>query len=1208
MSIRFSRLVLPLALALVVGTGARAVPQPPDEPQPWLIRVTIHDPANELSRLRDLQLDLAGVNVKEHQADFVCDASEFLSLLQDGFDARFVRSLAPLATDALSDYLSPTEVATKIDQYATTYPSLCKKVQISTTEEGRPVWALKISDNPLVEEDEPTIFYVGQHHAREVMTPEITMDIIDWLLTRYATDTQVKHWVDTNEIWVVPSHNPDGTNQVFTGATSWRKNHHNNGDGTFGVDPNRNYPFKWGTCNGSSGAPSSDTYRGPSPGSEPETQGWMQLARDNHPVINLSYHTYGELAIHPYGCTGVFTAENRFFRDHASDLATKLVGDTPANYYQPGTAWELLYDVDGEMNDWFYGELGSYGLTVEANTSTQGFQPDYATWRDSTVIRNRPGWQFLLDRMEGPGVSGHATNACTGAPLAATMTLTEVTYANGETPRLSEPGYGRYTFLTVPGTWHVNATLAGYSAQSWSADVGYAMATQEIRLVPAGSSGAEFVSFSVGDAGGDGDGQLDPGEDADLAATAKATGGALTNLTAVLSTTDPYVTILQPTATFGSVGAGGTALSSAPQPRVRISAQAPDGHVAALTWTFSATQSLCSPVSTGSARLTTGSPSCPAIQENLNANPLWTIQNSDPSGWAFGVPGGGGGTSGPNAAHSGSFVYGTNLTGNYVDSASYTLTTTPFNISQLRNVELRYWRWLNNEAGYDTARIEVSPDGSNWTEAWRGFGRDETWQLYRHDLSVITAGWSTLYVRFKLTSDVGTVASGWYLDDVSICGETKAPAPYFVITSWSLSDAGKASCSDHDAWADGGEIADLTVNLRNDGSQTAQGAAAFLASANTADIGLATVRANLGDVLPGGTGTAVFRFKVADAATCKEPAVLQVEASANGGAWAGLVGQVALTLEASSGTPVPDTTDAFETNAGWTLGNEWQIDRPRGRGGSTATGGAGTKDPNSSVSGTKVLGLDLTGLGLSSGNYENSAALPTYTATSPVYNCSNSTTVLVSFKRWLCVESSTADRATLEVSDGTGWHAVWSNPASDMSDTAWQSVSYDVSQWAAGKPSVRVRFTVTPNSGRAFCGWNVDDLVIGTGYTPVVCDTTSCSAGCKPTTEAANLRGARNAAGDLFTWNASTDSCRETSGGPTYRIYRSTDPVPLTQPVNSWPADTHFTDVSGRDADGSATNASFTEKEKPTDGQAFFYLVVVMGSNGQEGPVGAYGK
>jgi len=93
----------------------------------------------------------------------------------------------------------------------------------------------------------------------------------------------------------------------------------------------------------------------------------------------------------------------------------------------------------------------------------------------------------------------------------------------------------------------------------------------------------------------------------------------------------------------------------------------------------------------------------------------------------------------------------------------------------------------------------------------------------------------------------------------------------------------------------------------------------------------------------------------------------------------------------------------------------------------------------------------------------------------------------------------------------------------------------------------------------------------------------------------------------VFTWTPSADPCRESSGGPAYRVYRSTDPRPRTLPVIAWPADTYFTDVSGRDGDGSATDAGFTEQETPVPGGAFYYLVVVMGSSGAEGPAGHYG-
>ena len=355
----------------------------------------------------------------------------------------------------------------------------------------------------------------------------------------------MQSWVDGREIWVIPSHNPDGTNTVFTSNNLWRKNRRNNGT-SFGVDLNRNYPVFWNFCasgGGASSAASSDTYRGPSAGSEFETQGIMQLARDHRPVVSLSYHTYSELVIHPYGCTEAVSGELRVLSDHSSEIAARTRNDANDGWYSNGTPWELLYEVSGESDEWLYGELGVVPVTIEANSPAQGFQPVYDTWRAGTLARNRPAWQYLLDRPAGPSIWGHVTDACSGAPLSATIALDEVVFAHGETARVSEPLFGRYQRLTVPGAYHLRVSKSGYATQVRPVDVGFAAAQREIRLVPSGMFAAEALRFAVLDASGDADGRNDPGESVQLVVTAAAAGGALSGLTGVLSTSDPFVTI-----------------------------------------------------------------------------------------------------------------------------------------------------------------------------------------------------------------------------------------------------------------------------------------------------------------------------------------------------------------------------------------------------------------------------------------------------------------------------------------------------------------------------------------------------------------------------------------------------------------------------------------------------------------------------------------
>jgi carboxypeptidase T len=1169
----------------------------------YILRVLVKDKDHEIPKLADLHLDLAGIDTKAGTADFVGDSITYVRLREAGFDPEIVWSAETFAPDALSDYMTSTEVSQKLDFYQATYPTLAKKVQIATTENGRPEWAMKISDNVNVHEDEPVVLYVAQHHAREVMTSEISIDIIDYLLTRYATDPRVRAWVDGREIWVVGTHNPDGTDYVFSNNSLWRKNRRNNGDGTFGVDPNRNYQFNWGVCNGSSGVTSDDTYRGPSPASEPETQGFMQLARDVKPALALSYHTYSELVIIPYGCTGSYSPENRMFRDLSSEVGARIPNDLGDGTYQPGTGWELLYATDGEWGDWLYSELGTAGITIEANSSTQGFSPDYATWRNTTVARNRAGWQYLLDRVDGPAITGHTTDACTAQPLSATLGLDEVVFSNGETPRVSEPTYGRFDWITSRGPWHLNVSKAGYRTQDWPVEVGSSAVKRNVRLVPSGGRALEPLSYAIQDPSGDGDGEADPGEAVTMQVTAYATGEAVSGATAVLSTADPYVTITDGSASWPSIGAGQTAAAS-DSFGFSVSPAAPDGHVISFALTFASGDTLCAATSSLDVRVTTGSVACPAVAQNLDTNPGWTIQNSDSLGWAFGAPG----TpvpprGGPPAPHSGSNLYGTNLNGAYGNAADYKLVTTPFNLANLRHAELKFWRWLNNESGYDIASVDVSTDGTSFTTVWSGYGYDTQWEPYSIDISSIADLQATVYVRFRLKSDSSLNLSGFYIDDVSICGETLAPAPRLAVASWTTNDAQNGACSDHDAYADPGEEILLTANVRNNGTLPATNATAVLSTTNP-HIALIAFRSPLGTLAPGATAQASFRFRVADAASCLEPAAFQVRVEAGGGQYVFNDASIVVTLRGDTGTAVPNSSDGFETLTGWALTGEWQIAQPLGKGGSAGTGGAGGKDPLAAASGIKVLGIDLTGQGASFGNYENNLTAG-ITATSPVYDCSHAHNVQLQFKRWLGVQGNGGDHATVEVWDGGAWQQVWGNPAANLSDTSWQALSYDVSTWADGNAGFRVRFKLTSDASVVYCGWNVDDLVVTNSYVPINCEGAACAAGCTPTQEVSGVAMQKNGAATTAVWNDGADPCL--GAGARYRVYRSTDPRPTTALPSQWPQQSSFLDVTIRDMDGTASNASYTDADNPAAGQVLYYLIVPMGSSGAEGPKGWQG-
>lgn len=217
--------------------------------------------------------------------------------------------------------------------------------------QGRAVVALKISDNVNVDEDEPEVFFNSLTHAREPMGMEVLMYFIDYLLNnQYEPD--VADIINNTELWFVPLVNPDGYfyNETTNpeGGGLWRKNLRDNGDGSFGVDLNRNWGLNWGYDDlGSSPVGESNTYRGTGPFSEPETQALRDfiLAHDFPLIVN--YHCHGNIYIGPWGFNKTLIPP-----DHMTYLPImeSLSETNDFGIYTGG------YPVNGGVTDWQYGE------------------------------------------------------------------------------------------------------------------------------------------------------------------------------------------------------------------------------------------------------------------------------------------------------------------------------------------------------------------------------------------------------------------------------------------------------------------------------------------------------------------------------------------------------------------------------------------------------------------------------------------------------------------------------------------------------------------------------------------------------------------------------------------------------------------------------------------------------------------------------------
>ncbi len=262
-------------------------------------------------------------------------------------------------------YHTYLEMESDLADLAARFPRQARLRLLGRSLEGRRLSALKISDNPGLDEDEPGVLLAGGHHAREWISVEVPFQIARRLLESYGSDPDVRRLVDGCEIWVAPLLNPDGLEYSIGVYRYWRKNRRDNGDGTFGVDLNRNYDFRWGADDvGSSPEPGDETFRGPSPFSEPETRALRDLALARPFSTVIFYHSFGQTILYPWAWTIEPPPDRDLLRTLSLDLSA-LMAPVEGRTYAVGQSGPDLYVSNGDAADWTYGGLGSTSLTIE---------------------------------------------------------------------------------------------------------------------------------------------------------------------------------------------------------------------------------------------------------------------------------------------------------------------------------------------------------------------------------------------------------------------------------------------------------------------------------------------------------------------------------------------------------------------------------------------------------------------------------------------------------------------------------------------------------------------------------------------------------------------------------------------------------------------------------------------------------------------------
>lgn len=373
--------------------------------------------------------------------------------------------------------------------FASTYPNLASWVDVGDSwnktvgQGGFDIRVLKLT-NKSIGGEKPILFVNSAIHAREYTTAPLTTAFARWLVEGYGTNADATWILDHHEVHLMLHANPDGRKQAETGL-SWRKNVNENYCGptsnSRGADLNRNFSFSWNSTNGqgSSGSQCNNTYRGPSPASEPEVQAIEAYVRtlwpdqrgtgknDAAPAdtsgIHLDIHSYSELILWPWGDTNQVAPNG---------TALQTLGRKFAffNGYSPQQSIGL-YPTDGTSDAISYGELGVAAFTFELGTS---FFQSCSVYENTIKPDNLPALIYAAKVVrtpyitpQGPDVTNLALSDSadtSGVPAGTNVTLTvtasdnRFNNSNGAEPTQNVTQV-QYSVNQAP--WETGAALTG---------------------------------------------------------------------------------------------------------------------------------------------------------------------------------------------------------------------------------------------------------------------------------------------------------------------------------------------------------------------------------------------------------------------------------------------------------------------------------------------------------------------------------------------------------------------------------------------------------------------------------------------------------------------------------------------------------------------------------------------------------------------------
>ncbi|XP_061575270.1 carboxypeptidase D [Cololabis saira] len=361
--------------------------------------------------------------------------------------------------ETYDQYYNYVDLTARLQRLAQRYPHISNLSSIGESVEGRQLWVMRITRDPHMDpRGKPRFKYVGNMHGDETVSRQVLVYLVEYLLGQYGEEERITELVDSTDVYIMPSMNPDGFEKSregdCPGDSGGRSNARN-------MDLNRSFP---------------DQYDGNTvdPRDIPEVMAVIRWIQEKKFVLSGNLHGGTVVASYPFDDSRLHKHQGYYSQSEDDSLfrylalvysqkhpvmktGTPNCTDTPEETFQDGiTNGAQWYDVPGGMQDYNY--LHGNCLEITMELSCCKYPPAAELHKEWDLNR-----ESLLAYMEKVhmGVRGFVKDAVSGAALSDASIV-----VSGIRHNLTTAKYGDYYRLLLPGTYNITAVASGYLAMT----------------------------------------------------------------------------------------------------------------------------------------------------------------------------------------------------------------------------------------------------------------------------------------------------------------------------------------------------------------------------------------------------------------------------------------------------------------------------------------------------------------------------------------------------------------------------------------------------------------------------------------------------------------------------------------------------------------------------------------------------------------------